>query len=115
MGTRSRNAWPRSEGLLFPGLTIVVLAAIGLSRSEGTAETAKNAEQDLMSQRSLRTLRFLLLVAIAVVIPLLLGFSIRLPGIRITSLPRALVVAAIAGAIVLAVSRDAREAARRFC
>jgi hypothetical protein len=108
------NAWPRSEGLLFPGLTILVLAAIGLSRSEGTAETAKNAEQDLMSQRSLRTLRFLLLVAIAVVIPLALGFSLRLPGIRIASLPRALVVAAIAGAIVTAVSRDAREAARRF-
>src|SRR5262249_46693838 len=41
------QAWPKSEGLLFPGLTIVVLAAIGLLRSEETAETAKNAEQEL--------------------------------------------------------------------
>ena len=28
------QAWPKSEGLLFPGLTIVVLAAIGLRRTE---------------------------------------------------------------------------------
>ena len=49
-----------------------------------------------------------------VVLALLLGFSIRLPGIKITSLSRALVVCAAAGAIALAVSRDLREAARRW-
>src|SRR4029079_18474907 len=40
------QAWPKSEGLLFPGLTIVVLAAIGLWHREKTAEDAKNAEQE---------------------------------------------------------------------
>ena len=49
-----------------------------------------------------------------VIMALLLGFSIRLPGIKITSLPRVLIVCATAGAVVLAVSRDLREAARRW-
>ena len=106
------HAWPKSEGLLFPGLTIVVLAAIGLTYEDETAETAKTAEQR-SSPRSLGSLRFLLFVVAALVVTLLLGFSIRLPGVRITSLPRVLVVAAIAGAIGAAASRDAREAARR--
>ena len=50
------QAWPKSEGLLFPGLTIVVLAAIGIGRwKEKTAETAEIAEKTF-SQRSLRSL-----------------------------------------------------------
>jgi hypothetical protein len=44
----------------------------------------------------------------------LLGYSIRLPGIKITSLSRVLGVYAIAGAIVLGLSRQAREKARRW-
>ena len=95
------RAWPGSEGLLFPGLTIAVLAAIGIAQE--------------FSWRALRSPRFLLAVAAAaVIVMLLLGFSIRLPGIRIASLSRALVVSAIGGTIGVAVSRDAREAARRF-
>jgi hypothetical protein len=108
------QAWPKSEGLLFPGLTIVVLAAIGLRRKDETAENAENAEQRL-SLRSLRSPRFLLIVvAAALVVTLLLGFSIRLPGIKITSLPRVLGICAIAGAILFGVSRDARLGARRW-
>jgi len=109
------QAWPKSEGLLFPGLTIVVLAAIGIGhrRKEKTAEGAENAER-VFSLRSLRSLRFfLLVVAAAVIVTLLLGFSIRLPGIKITSLSRALLVCAGCGAIVLAASRRTREAARQ--
>jgi hypothetical protein len=107
------QAWPKSEGLLFPGLTIVVLAAIGIGRwkQEKTGETAEIAEKTF-SQRSLRALRFFLAVLAALIIALLLGYSIRLPGIKITSLSRVLGVCAIAGAIALGVSRDAREKAR---
>src|SRR5262249_26847337 len=56
------QAWPKSEGLSFPGLTIVVLAAIGIGgrrKEEETAETAKNAEK-ILSPRALRSLRFFL-------------------------------------------------------
>ena len=97
------QAWPKAEGLLFPGVTIVVLAAFGMRHQD--------AEQS-SSPRSLRPLRFLLIVAAAAVLTaLLLGFSIRLPGIKITSLSRAVLVCAMAGAIVLAASRRSREAA----
>jgi hypothetical protein len=107
------QAWPKSEGLLFPGLTIAVLAAIGLFRHEETAETAKNAELKL-SPRSSRTLRFLLVVMVAVVITLLLGFSIRLPGIKITSLSRVLLVYVVASAAALAGSKSVRETTTRW-
>src|SRR4051812_28922415 len=96
------DAWPKAEGLLFPGLTIVVLAAIGLTYEDETAEHAKTAEKRF----SLRSPRFLLFVtATTIVATLLLGFSIRLPGLKITSLSRVLIVCAIAAAIVLALSR----------
>jgi len=109
------QAWPKSEGLLFPGLTIVVLASIGIGRwnEEETGEIAEIAGKTF-SQRSLRSLRLFLVVIAALIITLLLGYSIRLPGIKITSLSRVLGVCAIAGAIVLGVSRDARVNARRW-
>ena len=108
------QAWPKSEGLLFPGLTIVALAAIGLRYKEATAENAEHAGQR-GSLRFLRAPRLLLLVAAtALVITLLLGFSIRLPGLKITSLSRVLAVCAIAGAVRLAASRESRESWRRW-
>lgn len=107
------QVWPKSEGLLFPGLTIVVLAAIGLRYKEATAEHAENARQNI-SLRSLRAPRLLLFIAGAVVATLLLGFSIRLPGVKITSLSRVLTICAIAGAVLLAVSRAVRDASRRW-
>jgi hypothetical protein len=47
-------------------------------------------------------------------VDLLVGFSIRLPGLKITSLARTLAVAAAATATLLAVSRRARDAAWRW-
>jgi hypothetical protein len=105
------RAWPKAEGLLFPGLTIAVLATFGLTYKEETAETAEQT----FSLRALRSPRFPLLVfAFALIGTLLLGFSIRLPGVKITSLSRALIVCAIAGALLLAASRESRAAARRW-
>ena len=107
------QAWPRGEGLLFPGLTIVVLAALGLRGKEETTENAEHAQQTF-SLRSLRSPRFFPVVGAAVVVALLLGFSIRLPGIKITSLSRVLGVCLVAAAIVLAASRGTRAALRRW-
>jgi hypothetical protein len=94
------RAWPRAEGLLFPGLTISLIAVIGAGADLGRPR----AEQ----APPLRMTWAVVAIAGVVISALLLGWSIRLPGLRITSFPRALAVAAGAGAIFLAVSARAR-------
>jgi hypothetical protein len=98
------QARPKAEGLLFPGLTIVVLALVGVARGFQPRERSPERAAPLL----------FFLVFIAVVITLLLGFSIRLPGLKITSLSRALGVSAIAAAILLAASRESRAATQRW-
>ena len=93
------QTWPRSEGLLFPGLTIAALAILGAA-PRGPAKTGHY--------------RFLALAMLAVIVTLLLGFSIRLPGVKITSLSRVLVVCAAALAVALAVSPTIRDTSRRW-
>src|SRR5262249_4033062 len=93
-----------------------VLAALGVGRrrKEKTGETAENAEQ-IPSRRALRSLQFFLAVgAVAVILTLLLGFSIRLPGIKITSLSRVLLVCALVVSAMMAASRPVREAAAQW-
>lgn len=96
------RAWPKPEGLLFPGLTIAVLGFVGVAHGLWPCD------------RTTRSRALLLAALCAVVVALLLGFSVRLPGIKITSLSRALVFCALAGAAGLVVSRDLRETARRW-
>ena len=105
------QVWPRSEGLLFPGLTIFALAAFGAIRRPVLREPQDRPEP---RRRAAKAGHYLWLAAAGLLLVLLFGFSIRLPGIKITSLSRVLVVCAIAGALVLAVSRDTRSAAQRF-
>jgi hypothetical protein len=100
------QAWPKSEGLLFPGLTIVALAVVGVMRPSGGPATA--------GHHRFGALRLMTGAMAAVVVALLLDFSIRLPGIKITSLSRVLLICAVAAAIVFAVSRESREAARHW-
>jgi hypothetical protein len=82
------QAWPKSEGLLFPGVTIIALAAWGAARERPRKRPALQIAEVVMA---------------AIVITLLLGYSIRLPGIKITSLSRAMALAAAGGAIGVAV------------
>ena len=107
------RAWPKPEGLLFPGLTIVLLAALGAARGRSTEGAHGLAPGDRTTHS-----RAPLLVALSatgtIIVTLLLGFSIRLPGIKITSLSRVLVFGALAGAAGLAVSHDRRAAVRRW-
>jgi hypothetical protein len=104
---KTAQAWPKSEWLLFPGLTIVVLAGIGLSEHRKTAEDAKSADQNV-SQRS-RDLPVFLIVAAALVVCCSVIRSGC--GIKITSLSRVLVVCAMVGAI--APARRGTPARRR--
>jgi hypothetical protein len=109
------RAWPKAEGSLFPGLTIVVLAAIGAGARSALRVIARTFESSPRGPAALH--RILLVVVIAcwlVVLFLLLGGSIRLPGLKITKLSRAMVVAAGASAALLAVSAAVRASVRRW-
>ena len=87
------QAWPHAEGFLFPGLTIVALAALPIgARLKGSRSAS------------------VLLAFACVVAALLLDYSIRLPGLKITSLSRVLVVGIAGAAGALAFSRSARAA-----
>jgi hypothetical protein len=106
------NAFPRAEGLLFPGLTIVALAAWAAVKG-----TADGEDRDGSVPRPAKTRRYIHAAAAIVallIVTLLLGYSIRLPGLKITDLPRLLIVAAVASAILLAASRDTRISLARF-
>jgi hypothetical protein len=89
--------WLHAEGVLFPGVTIVALAIVGALRHS--------------AWRYRRAIPMCTLAWIAIVIALLLGYSIRLPGIKITSLSRTLALGAVAAAALFAVSRRARGTA----
>jgi hypothetical protein len=102
------SAWPRPEGSLFPGLTIVLLAAFG---------AVARQRKDLREGRPPAWHRMLMVVVIVcwlAVLLLLLGKSVRLPGLKITEFSRTMVVAAGASAVLLAVSARSRAALRRW-
>ncbi len=103
------SAWPRAEGSLFPGLTIVLLAAFGA--------VARHTWTGKREGRPPVWHRLLMGVVIAcwlAVLLLLLGKSIRLPGLRITEFSRTMIAAAGASAVLLAVSQVWRAALRRW-
>jgi hypothetical protein len=99
------NAWPKAEGLLFPGLTIVVLAVIGLARS------ATDVGRPFKGRHVIRITAGLIA---GIIVMLLLGYSIRLPGIKITDLSRLLILAAVASTVLLLASRHARASVARW-
>ena len=102
------SAWPRPEGSLFPGLTIVLLAAFGAvaRQRKGVREGRPPAWH--------RTLMVVVIACWLAVLLLLLGNSVRLPGLKITEFSRTMVVAAGASAVLLAVSARSRAALRQW-
>jgi hypothetical protein len=99
-GERLR-AWPKPESALFPGLTIVALAVVACIRA----------------WRDARFAGWFTTMAIAMTLvlsTLVLGWSIRLPLLKITSLGRAALAAAALLTIALVGSRAIRAATRRW-
>ena len=80
------RAWPRAEGSLFLGLTATTLGVVAASRQ----------------------VRPIVVLPLIVVIPLVLGRTIRLPGLRIGDLARALLVVLVLTLLLLVFSRRAR-------
>jgi Bacterial membrane protein YfhO len=103
------QAWPHAEGVLFPGLTIVALAIVGAVGSSAPAPEAGEPRPGSAEGRRYRKATTILAIAwLAIAIALLFDYSIRLPGIKITSLGRALVAGAIGAGALAAVSRRTR-------
>ena len=103
------SAWPRAEGSLFPGLTIVLLAAFG-----AVAQHTWTGKRQGRSPAWHRLLMAMVIACWLAVLLLLFGKSIRLPGLRITEFSRTMIVAAGASAVLLAVSPLWRAALRRW-
>ena len=96
-----RAAWPRAERALFPGITVVALAAVALQRAGARPRFAAWFTAAAIAAK-------------LIVLALLFGWSLRLPRCKITSLGSAVLVVGGAGRAALACSRDARSAARRW-
>ena len=108
------RAWPASEGSLFPGVVVVVLAVAAIAY----AWTSARSEVAVPCSTWTRVLGWMLVAAVAIAMLLLLGWSIRIPSarpfIKITSLDRELATMAAMTAALLATSRYARVIARRL-
>ena len=100
------QAWPKAEGALFPGFTIVALALVG-------AVTAKRWHSGVGGPRR-TALRLVFAASLALLIALLFGWSIRIPGLQVASFPRALLVVFALWAIALAASPPIRHAVRQW-
>ena len=104
------RAWPRAENALFPGVTIVVLAAIAIVATVRLKpDTTYGRGVRLQADR---LIAWALAIASAVLVAILFGWSVRLPLLRITSLDRLLVLVAALLVARLAASPRARAAAR---
>jgi len=97
------QAWPHAEGVLFPGLTIAALAIAGARTHMRRPESRRGW-----------IVVFAATAWTVVVVLLLLGDPIRLPGLKITSLARALAVGAIGAVLLCGASPRTRAAARAW-
>jgi hypothetical protein len=112
------RAWPRAEGLLFPGATIAALAAVGLLRPTGhrrTDDASRPRRDDEAAPgrpggAERTALAAAALVFAGVAAALLLGYAIRLPFLKVASFPRVMIVGAVLATTALALSRHARTA-----
>ena len=122
---RVLQAWPRAENALFPGLTIVVLAAIAVVVAWREARTTvgpgvrlkPDATGDATGGRIHRADRWLgwaLVASTVVLVAILFGWTLRLPVLKITSLERVLFLVAALGLVRLAISPRTRSRARAW-
>jgi hypothetical protein len=111
------SAWQEAEGVLFPGLTILILSAIGVvcggAFSVGPSPSVGRGSSPASSALHHGLLFFAIACWLAVV-GLLLGWSIRMPGLRVTELSRTLIVAVAATLALLGASASARATLRAW-
>jgi hypothetical protein len=101
------RAWPKAEGALFPGFAVTCLACVG-------SIAGFRGARAVVPEPGRAVLIAVAAAAEVVVIALLLGFTIRLPFLRVTSLSRTLLVLSVGAALVLVVARDVRNQLRAW-
>ncbi len=112
---RVLRAWPRAENALFPGLTIFVLAAIAIAVAWQNARTSDVPVPRRPRRRDLESwLAWAVVATTVVLVALLLGWTIRLPVLKITSFDRVLILDAALSVALLALSARARATARAW-
>jgi hypothetical protein len=103
------RAWPHAEGALFPGLTVTVLAFLAIVAAARATDDRSTADRS----NSWTARRWVTIggsvAALVVLLTLLAGFSIRVPGLKIASLGRALVIVGVLALAWLAVSGTLRQ------
>jgi hypothetical protein len=122
---RFMRAWPKAEGALFPGFTITALAIAAIiahlrssavDASFGGQATSLDVARRFRGRDRVteRMLRWLLAGSSVMLVALVFGWTLRLPVLKITSFSRQLWVVVALAAVLLAISRDARAATRRW-
>ena len=99
--------WPASEGLLFPGFTITALAAaaVVISGRAGQRQALRPVE---------RSAAWILAVLGVVLAALTSGWTLRLPGLKVTSVARVGWIAIGLGTGLMALSYRFRTRAREW-
>ena len=113
------RAWPKAEGWLFPGITIVVLAAIAIvaswrSAQRGDAGLKARAATEIVARGLSRALTAALIVSGVLTVAVLFGWSMRQPFVKITNFERLLSFTVAFAALLLAASPRARTTARAW-
>ena len=110
---RIARAFPASEGELFPGLIVTLLASLAIA--DAWRHPRDGVEP---ATRLARALGWLFTAAVAISVGLLLGGSIRIPAsrpmLRITELWRTVAVTSGLGMLVLIISARARARLKRL-
>jgi hypothetical protein len=99
--------WPASEGLLFPGFTVTALAAAAVvfSSRAGQRQALRPVE---------RSAAWMLAVLGVVLAALVSGWTLRLPGLKVTSVARVGWIAIGLGTGLMALSHRFRTRAREW-
>ncbi len=100
--------WPNPEGGLFPGFAISSMAAAA------ALHVPALVRRNGALRRGERLAAWALAIAGGILAGLLWGWTLRLPGLKITSLARAASVAAALGAALIALSPRFRTRARHW-
>ncbi|HZR22402.1 MAG TPA: hypothetical protein VFA59_02370 [Vicinamibacterales bacterium] len=94
------RGFDKPEGALFPGVTVVLLAIVAVARG---------FQPSVRRSPGMLALRAVLVLSVALLLALLLGWTVRLPLLKITSVSRMLIVVSIVGAAVVATSTEVRS------
>ncbi len=107
---------PKAEGALFPGVTILTLAAMGILAAWRAARIVRDAAGPTPDRfgPAVRIVTAALVVSSGTLVALLLGWSLRLPLLKITSFDRVFLLIAALSAALLVLSARARQTARRW-